>query len=145
MRDPWVSLWAALDAPGGFILSTTDAAPSLAGDEALFPRAPTRRLPPELRWRRIGGLPLQIRMRAPVWGNREYRSERGARIAAACVATLRGTDVAVVVPTSTEGPEREVCVTAPMRWSGAAFASRVVLAAMRVEALASAARRWRMR
>ena len=116
---------------------------SLGAD--FVPRAPGCCEAPELRWWRIGELPVKILMRARIWGYREYRTERGARVAAACVATVRAshgdaTPVSVVVPRSLTVPERDVCAVSPMRWPGAASVARAALAALHVAAIADALR-----
>lgn len=112
---------------------------------AFVPRSPGCCDAPEMRWWGIGELPVKILVRARIWGYREYRTLLGARIAAACVATVRAshgdaTPVSVVIQRSVSAPERDVCAVSPMRWPGAVIASRAVLAAMHIAAVADALR-----
>lgn len=125
---------------GWLILSATAGSRDADAVVRVVPRAPHTACPSDLRWWGLGRLPVQVRLRGPLWASRTYRTELGAGIAAACVATVAGHPVEVVETAETVAEERIVYTARPHRWPGATTAARAVLAAMRVEALATFAR-----
>lgn len=136
---PLATAVSAVDSVRGFILSATVDGGDADAIARVTPRAPATWCSPEIRWSPVGRLPVRVRLRAPVWTFRVYRTELAARIAAACVATITGHAVEVVGKAPMAG-ERVVCVASPRRWPGAAIAARVVLAAMHAEAMLTFAR-----